>query len=126
MDIITINQLEFKAYIGVEAWEQKIEQKIILDIHIGTDISDAAQSDNIDDTINYSEVACVIEGFLSMNRFYLLESLAEKISELIFKQFKIAWLKLTVSKPYAIAQAKSVALTVERKSQINASVAIMD
>ena len=116
MDVISINQLEFKAYIGIEAWEQKIEQKIILDIHIGTNITAAAQSDHIDDTIDYSEIAHVIGRFLSMNRFYLLESLAEKITDLLFKQFKISWLKLAVIKPHAIANARTVSLTIERNN----------
>lgn len=121
MDIITINQLELKAHIGVENWEQKIKQKIVLDINVGTNINTAAQSDKIDDTVDYSEIASAIDRCLATQRFFLLETLAAKIADLLFKQFKVSWLKLTVTKPNmaahmpkAIAHARSVAVTIER------------
>ena len=57
MDIIYLRDLRIDTVIGIYDWERRMKQTIILDLEMGTDIRKAANSDNIDDTLNYKAVA---------------------------------------------------------------------
>ena len=113
-DIIFINGLTIPAIIGVYEWERSIKQKIILDIEIFTDISDSAKDDNISATIDYKLLADSIYEFVSSSNFKLIETLADNIVALIFRDTNASKLKLKLSKPKAIAFADNVGVIIER------------
>ena len=50
MDIVFIKELCIETVIGIYDWERKIKQIICVDLELGTDISTASSSDNIDNT----------------------------------------------------------------------------
>ena len=58
--------------------------------------------------------------FVSSSEFLLLESLAERIAELLQQEFKVPWLRLTLSKPGAVTGAREVGLIIERGARTNA------
>ncbi|PJF33565.1 MAG: bifunctional dihydroneopterin aldolase/7,8-dihydroneopterin epimerase, partial [Phototrophicales bacterium] len=53
MDIVFIEQLEVLTTIGVFDWEKEIKQKLVFDLELGTDIRQAAASDDLKDTLDY-------------------------------------------------------------------------
>ena len=57
MDIIYLRDLRIDTIIGIYDWERRMKQTIIIDLEMGTDIRRAANSDNIEDTLNYKAVA---------------------------------------------------------------------
>jgi len=57
MDIIYLKDLRIDTIIGIYDWERRTRQTVILDIEMGADIKKAAQSDAIEDTLNYKAVA---------------------------------------------------------------------
>ena len=115
MDIIQINQLQLSTTIGIHAWEQKIKRRIILDLELGTDTIAAASSDDISNTIDYEALTQRLEQYASENSFQLLESLANKIADLILNEFGVLWLRVKACKPHATKNIKSAAVTIERK-----------
>jgi len=117
MDIIYLRDLRAATVIGIYEWEKRIKQTISIDLEMGTDIRTAAASDTIDDTLNYKAVSKRIIAFVADNRFQLIETLAEKIAELLLKEFNLPWLKLTVSKPGAVSAARDVGVIIERGSR---------
>ena len=50
MDIIYLHGLKVDCVIGVWEWERRIRQKITIDLDMGFDISQAAASDDLNDT----------------------------------------------------------------------------
>ncbi len=113
-DIVFINDLRIKTTIGVYEWERKIRQTLAFDIEMATDIKKAASSDSIDDALNYKEVAKRVIDTVESSEYFLVETLAEKIANLILEEFKISWVKLTLHKMGAVRGSKSVGLVIER------------
>ena len=117
MDIIFLRDLRIATVIGIYEWEKRIKQTVSIDLEMGTDIRAAAASDTIDDTLNYKAVSKRIIAFVEGNQFQLIETLAEKVAELLLKEFALPWLKLTVSKPGAVSAARDVGVIIERGSR---------
>jgi dihydroneopterin aldolase len=114
MDKIFIHALKTEAIIGIFDWERQVKQTVIVDIEIGVDVTKAALSDSIDDTLNYKRVAKRVLAFVEASKFHLVETLAEHIAMLILEDFGIAWVRLSLSKPGAIRSSRDVGVTIER------------
>ena len=114
MDIVFIHDLQIETVIGIYDWERKIRQTISLDIEMATDISKAAKSDNIDDTLSYKTVAKRLIEFVQQSEFELVEALAEKICSIVMDEFDVPWIKLTLHKPGAVRGSRSVGVIIER------------
>ena len=114
MDIVFIHDLQIETVIGIYDWERKIRQIISLDIEMATDISKAAKSDNIEDTLSYKTVAKRLIDFVENSEFELVEALAEEICKIVRQEFDVPWMKLTLHKPVAVRGSKSVGVILER------------
>jgi dihydroneopterin aldolase len=114
MDIVFIRELQIETVIGIYDWERKVRQTISLDIDMATDIHKAATTDNIDDTLSYKTVAKRLIEFVEQSDFELVEALAEKICAIIIEEFKVPWVKLTLSKPGAVRGSRAVGVMIER------------
>ena len=89
MDIIFLRELRVDTVIGIYDWEREIRQEIVIDLEMATDIRKAAQSDHIDDTLDYKSVAKRIIAFVQESSFQLVETLAERIAEIILTEFNV-------------------------------------
>lgn len=114
MDIIYLRDLRIDTVIGIYDWERRMKQTVILDIEMGTDIRAAANSDNIEDTLNYKDVAKRIMSFVGNSEFELVEALAEKVTEIILSEFNTPWVKLTLNKKGAVRGVRDVGVIIER------------
>lgn len=114
MDIIFIRELRIETIIGIYDWERNIKQPVVLDIEMAADIRKAASSDHIDDTLNYKAVAKRIIAFVESSNFELVETLAEKITDIILHEFGVAWVRLVLNKAGAVRGASGVGIIIER------------
>ncbi|MDH5302319.1 MAG: dihydroneopterin aldolase [Gammaproteobacteria bacterium] len=114
MDIIFITDLRIDTVIGIYDWERRAKQTITIDLEMGTDIAAAANSDHIDDTLNYKSVAKRLIDYVGNTEFELVEKLAENIAELVMKEFNVPWLRLRLAKPGAVHGARDVGVIIER------------
>lgn len=114
MDIIFLRNLRIETIIGIFDWERKIKQTVFFDIEMATDIKKAAMSDHIDDTLDYKSLSKAIIDFVEHSDFQLVETLAEKVAELIINDFNVPWLKLTLNKKGALRHADDVGIIIER------------
>ena len=117
MDIVFINDLRIETIIGIYDWERKVKQTISLDLEMGADIRKAAKTDAIEDTLNYKAVAKRLISFVGESEYQLVETLAEKIAEIVLAEFSVPWLKLTVHKPGAVRGSRDVGVMIERGSR---------
>lgn len=114
MDIVFIEDLKIDATIGIYDWERRIKQTLAFDLEMATDISRAAKTDAIEDTLNYKDISKRVIDFVEASEFQLVETLAEKIAALILDEFDVSWLCLTLHKPGAIRGSRSVGIRIER------------
>ncbi len=114
MDIVFINDLRIETIIGIYDWERKVKQTISLDLEMGTDIRKSAETDAIEDTLNYKAVAKRLIAFVGESEYQLVETLAEKITDIVLTEFSVPWVKLTVHKPGAVRGSRDVGVIIER------------
>ena len=113
-DTIFLHALEVETIVGIGDWERKIRQTVSIDLEMGADIRRAAATDSIGDTLNYKAVAKRVQQFVADAEFRLVETIAEKIAELVLQEFGIPWIRVRVSKPRAIRGAKDVGVLIYR------------
>lgn len=114
MDIIFLSDLRIETVIGIFDWERKIKQTVIFDLEMGADIKKAASTDHIDDTLDYKSVAKRVIQFVEDSEFQLVETLAEKVAELILDEFEVPWVRVRLNKAGAIRGASGVGILIER------------
>lgn len=114
MDIIFLRGLQNETVIGVYDWEREIRQTIVLDLELGTDIRQAAASDDIADTLDYKAVTERIREFVETSRFFLVETLAERVAAILIEEFGVPWLSLTLHKKGALGGTIDVGIRIER------------
>lgn len=117
MDKIFLRGLQVETIIGIHAWEQRAPRPLILDLEMGTDIRDAASSDHVRDAIDYAAVTAAVVKFVSETQVGLLETLAERLSRLLFQQFPILSLRLSINKPGAVPDVKAMGVEIERRRE---------
>lgn len=113
-DIIYITDLQVETVIGIYDWERRIRQTVSIDLEMATDIRRAAASDSIDDTLNYKAVAKRIIAFVEASEFQLVETLAERIAQIVLEEFHVPWLRLRLNKRGAVRHAQDVGVIIER------------
>ena len=114
MDMVFIRELRADTVIGVYDWERDIRQSVVLDLEMASDNPRAASSDQIGDALDYAAISTRVLSFIEGSEFQLIETMAEQIAALVMREFQVTWLRLRLSKPGAVAQAKEVGVQIER------------
>ena len=118
MDTIFLRNLQIETVIGIFDWERKTKQAVFFDIEMATDVRKAAASDHIDDALDYKSITKSIITFVEKSEFRLIETLAEKVADLIMTEFNVPWLRLSLNKKGAIRHAEDVGITIERGTKL--------
>jgi dihydroneopterin aldolase len=116
-DIIFISDLRIETIIGIYDWEREIKQTVSLDLEMATNIRKAAASDSIEDTLNYKAVAKRLIAFVEASEFQLVETMAERIADIVIGEFGVPWLRLKLHKPGAVRGSRDVGVLIERGSR---------
>ncbi|MGN6572476.1 MAG: dihydroneopterin aldolase [Pseudolabrys sp.] len=101
-DSIFIKGLTLHAYHGVMAHEAKVGQTFSIDIELDIDLSDAARSDKVADTVSYDQVVTrATEAFLG-HRYRLIEAAAGRVADTVLTAFpRVQKVAVTIHKPHA-------------------------
>jgi dihydroneopterin aldolase len=117
MDIIYLHDLKIDTIIGIYDWERRTRQTVILDLDMAADIARAAASDSIDDTLDYKAVAKRLISFVENSEFQLVETLTERIAEIVLNEFNVSWVRVRLNKRGAVRGARDVGVIIERGSK---------
>ncbi|MDE6356122.1 MAG: 2-amino-4-hydroxy-6-hydroxymethyldihydropteridine diphosphokinase [Clostridia bacterium] len=101
MDKILIRGLTVSACHGVHGYEKTTPQKFIFDCDLYKDLTLAAQTDELENTVNYSAVCNAVAGLAKGNTFDLIEKLAYEAAYKILESFAVERADVTVYKPEA-------------------------
>ncbi len=114
MDITFLHGLKIDCIIGIWDWERRSRQTVILDLDMAGDVARAAASDHIDDALDYKAVANRVKEFVGNTEFQLVETLAERVAQLLRDEFSIPWVRVRVNKRGAVRDAGDVGVIIER------------
>ena len=97
MGIISIENMEFYAYHGCFKEEQQIGTWFQVDLNMEVDTSKAEISDCLEDTVNYQAVYLTVKNEM-MQKSKLLENVARRILDSIFRHYPVHAAEVTVRK----------------------------
>ena len=89
----------FYGFHGVNAAEQELGQRFVVDMEVERDLTAAGFSDDINDTVNYSAMYRVIEDIMIGPSRKLLENLAETMAQRLLNNFPVDSVRIKVMKP---------------------------
>jgi dihydroneopterin aldolase len=116
-DVIFLSGLTTECIIGIWDWERRVKQKIVVDLEMAADIAAAAASDSIADTLDYKKVAKRLLQFVGDSQFQLVETLTERIAEIVVTEFGVPWVRVRLNKQGAIRGSRDVGILIERRSE---------
>lgn len=114
MDIVYIRELEVRTIIGIFDWEREQRQVVSMDLEMASDIKPAAATDSIEQALDYKSVAKRIIDYVENSEFFLVETLAERVADIVLNEFHVPWLKLRLGKPGAVTGSRDVGVIIER------------
>ncbi|KTD21343.1 dihydroneopterin aldolase [Legionella londiniensis] len=112
MDKIEITGLAVNTRIGTHAWEQRILQRLLIDISIPCNLESC--HDDLANTLDYSAICSKITEYVEHNSFKLIETVAENVATLIKEEFQVTQLGIQVSKPDAVRNAANISVQINR------------
>lgn len=116
-DRIFIRGLSVHAFHGVMPHEGKVGQGFSIDLALTVDLTAAARTDKVSDTVSYDQVAAVaIEAFRA-RRFKLIEAAAGAVADALLARFpRVGAVEVTIHKPHAPVAAifSDIGVTLQR------------
>lgn len=112
MDTLQISGLNVSTKIGVHEWEQRINQQLLLDITIPVDLS--ACDEDLANTLDYDALCQAVTRFVESQSFQLIETVANRVAQLIKEEFNVKQVTVAVNKPHAVKNAGAIRVIVDR------------
>ncbi|MFH7028790.1 MAG: dihydroneopterin aldolase [Heteroscytonema crispum UTEX LB 1556] len=99
MDCINLTGIRCYGYTGYLPEEQVLGQWFEVDVKLSLDISTAAKTDALEDTLDYSGVISLVQDLVKTSRFILLERLADTIADsILIGCDRVTQVQVTLSK----------------------------
>ena len=114
MDKVIIKNLLARGIIGVNDWERKRAQNILINITLFTDTRRAAETDNLEDCVNYSTMSKKLLAHAETVNRLTVEALANDLAHLCLEEKGVQKVIVRVEKPGAVRFAESVGVEIER------------
>lgn len=116
MGIIHIEDLKVRCIVGVYTHERKVEQDLFVDVRLEMDFTEAARTDQIGHTLDYTRLTSLLEEWMRREKFQLIETLSERACVLITDAFpEVRHCRVTIKKPGALAAARYASVISERR-----------
>jgi len=118
-DKIILEGMVFYGYHGVSPEEKARGQRFVVDVELTTDLTRAGGSDDLKDTVDYSEVYRLVKAVIEGRRRDLIEALAQEISSHILSEYRVEEVKVRVKKPQVSIKGSilsGAAVEIVRKS----------
>lgn len=96
MIVVEVEALEIFGRHGVEDEERERGQAFLYDLWL--EVSDSAESDRLEDTVDYVAVAELVREISDSRNFNLLEALASSVADAIVERFPVQRVRVRVRK----------------------------
>lgn len=113
-DRILIDELRFRAIVGVHPWERELPQEIRVSLELELSLSEAAGADELSHTADYDGLAREVMRRARTLHCHTLEALAEELAACCLEEERVELVMVRVDKPQALRRARSVAVKITR------------
>jgi FolB domain-containing protein len=115
MDRIVISDLLVRCIIGVRDDERKEKQDVLINLALDVDLRKAGKSDRIEDSLDYRSLNKQIMSMAESSQFFLVEALAQSVSDICLAHPEVKEARVRVEKPAALRFARSVGVEIIRR-----------
>lgn len=118
-DRLSVTGIEAVGHHGVLDVERRDGQVFTVDLTLGLDTAPAADSDDLNDTVDYGNLVVAVKKAIEHDPVDLIETLAQRIADVCLTDTRVEWTEVTVHKPHAPIEATftDVTLTITRSRQ---------
>ncbi|MFH1560147.1 MAG: dihydroneopterin aldolase [Chloroflexota bacterium] len=99
-DRIILKGMVFYGYHGATPPEKELGQPFVVDLELEMDLKAPGNSDDLKDTVDYSQVYRVVKEMVEGPSRDLLESLAEGVAQKLLHTFPLDGVRVRVTKPH--------------------------
>ena len=114
MDQLKLNGIEVECIIGDQPEERENEQRLLVDVALDIDLVDAAESDRLDDTVDYSILVGNIREALEDAQCRLLERAAGVVADVCLSDPRVERVTVGVRKFGSVSGLGSAEVRVTR------------
>lgn len=116
MGRITLHGIEVWANHGLDPEERARGQPFMIHVTLQADLSEAAASDDLADTIDYAVLAREVASAATAGPFHLLETVASRLLDVVLAHARVQTAEVTIEKPHAPlgVAAAGVSVTMQR------------
>jgi dihydroneopterin aldolase len=101
MDTLRLKGLPFFGFHGTEPWEKQVGRRFMVDVELTLDLTAAGKSDLLRDAVDYQLVYAAVRDVLEGERHDLIERIAWRVMEEMFRRFPAQAARVRVTKPEA-------------------------
>lgn len=112
-DRLILHDLAVQSRVGAYDWEREKPQTIWIDVELEIDAAKAAATDRLEHALDYAKLAESIRAHLADKTFFLIETIAHELADLVLWESRCAKIKLRVRKK-ALKDLGYAAVEVER------------
>jgi len=120
MDTMYVSRLPLLSLVGVYLHEKENPQPVYLDLVIKISLSDAAESDDLEDTLDYGALCHDIQAAAAREHCNLIEKRLTDLLEIVLWDDRVAEVTGRLYKPGAVPGAE---ISIERTLKRSASIA---
>jgi FolB domain-containing protein len=117
MDQIFITDLVARGIIGINDWERKAPQDMLINIVLFADLHKVGESDDLQDGVDYRAVTKKVLAHAESARRLTVEALAADLASLCLEEAIVKKVRVRVEKPGAVRFSKSVGVEIEREKE---------
>ncbi|WP_340102562.1 dihydroneopterin aldolase [Rhodohalobacter sp. 8-1] len=99
---IEIKNMRVRAILGINDWERTKKQDIVISIQFAYDAATAIEDDDIKNAVDYKEITKNVLKFVENSNYFLIETLADTLFDMISSLKGIKKTHVTVEKPHAL------------------------
>ena len=100
--------MQFYGFHGVNPEERTLGQSYVVDMEVELDLRPAGRSDDLEDTVSYTQLYRVAKGVMEGQTNSLLEAAAETIAQQTLDQFPVTAVRVRVRKPRPPIRGSSI------------------
>jgi dihydroneopterin aldolase len=118
-DRLAVRGLALHGHHGVFEYERRDGQEFVVDLVLGMDTGAAAQSDDLQDTVDYGTLVEEVRSAVANDPVDLIETLAQRIADVCLRHTQVDAVEVTVHKPHAPIPVtfQDVAQTIKRSRE---------
>lgn len=114
LDQVMITDLSVQGILGINPDERTTKQEILVNATLWVDTRRAAETDDIQDAVNYRTITKKMIAHIDEGEPMLVERLVQELADICLEDHRVRRVDISVEKPGALRYARSVGIKVSR------------